>query len=209
MSWFIPRPSLGYRGPMREAQEKSAELVDVEVGDFVRLCEFAYTGDYTPPKSTVESTCDYTLKFEIPSEISDDGLDASCIEDSPEGHLAPPLSQGHGMEGDRTRSRRKGNTTDKMSSNWKGSESDEESKKAELPEKFKSKAYHRIRTHGVAPKASPEPAAIDALEDFTTVFLGHAPQHSIQRFSTSGSGGVRGRGDRHHWKINALLCSDR
>ncbi|KAF2797096.1 hypothetical protein K505DRAFT_215438, partial [Melanomma pulvis-pyrius CBS 109.77] len=36
-------------GHMKEAQEKSAELPYIEKDDFLRLCEFAYRGDYTTP----------------------------------------------------------------------------------------------------------------------------------------------------------------
>lgn len=50
-------------GPMQEAQNRSADLPDVELEDFLRFCQFAYRGDYTPPhyiidESTKGKDCD-------------------------------------------------------------------------------------------------------------------------------------------------------
>lgn len=46
-------------GGIREAQSRSAEIEDVEADDFVRLCEFAYRGDYgTPPYEISEKESD-------------------------------------------------------------------------------------------------------------------------------------------------------
>ncbi|KAF2476764.1 uncharacterized protein BDR25DRAFT_375890 [Lindgomyces ingoldianus] len=36
-------------GPMKEAQDQRAELPDIEKDDFLRLCEFAYKGNYSLP----------------------------------------------------------------------------------------------------------------------------------------------------------------
>ncbi|KAF2270883.1 hypothetical protein CC78DRAFT_573242 [Lojkania enalia] len=41
-------------GPMSEAETRSAELPDVYVDDFIRFCEYAYHGDYTPPSWTID-----------------------------------------------------------------------------------------------------------------------------------------------------------
>jgi hypothetical protein len=37
---------------MSEANTRSAEIEDIEVGDFIRFCEYAYRGDYTVPACT-------------------------------------------------------------------------------------------------------------------------------------------------------------
>lgn len=39
-------------GPMKEAKEERATILDVEKEDFIRLCEYAYRGDYTVPAWT-------------------------------------------------------------------------------------------------------------------------------------------------------------
>jgi hypothetical protein len=36
-------------GPMKEAQERRAELPDADKHDFIRLCEYAYCQDYSLP----------------------------------------------------------------------------------------------------------------------------------------------------------------
>jgi hypothetical protein len=41
-------------GGMKESDEESARLVDVQFDDFLRFCEFAYRGDYTAPPCTDE-----------------------------------------------------------------------------------------------------------------------------------------------------------
>lgn len=38
-------------GPMKEAAEKTTRFADLEVCDFERVCEFAYSGDYTDPET--------------------------------------------------------------------------------------------------------------------------------------------------------------
>lgn len=45
-------PSLAtlINGPFRESQEKVVRWKDVETPDFIRLCQFAYSGDYSPPR---------------------------------------------------------------------------------------------------------------------------------------------------------------
>jgi hypothetical protein len=39
-------------GGMKESQEGSAKLADVQFDDFMRFCEYAYRGDYTAPPWT-------------------------------------------------------------------------------------------------------------------------------------------------------------
>jgi hypothetical protein len=41
---------------MQEAQIRFANLLDVELEDFIRFCQFADRGDYTPPHILDEST---------------------------------------------------------------------------------------------------------------------------------------------------------
>ncbi len=41
-------------GPMQEAQTKIVEWDDVEPEDFIKFCQFAYIGDYSPPELGVE-----------------------------------------------------------------------------------------------------------------------------------------------------------
>jgi hypothetical protein len=41
-------------GCMSEAQTHSANLPDVQPEDFTRFCQFAYCGDYTPPRCTID-----------------------------------------------------------------------------------------------------------------------------------------------------------
>jgi len=46
------------KGPWREAQDGFAELKDVDEATFVRFCEYAYMGDYTPtqPEGMLDSS---------------------------------------------------------------------------------------------------------------------------------------------------------
>ncbi|PSN69966.1 hypothetical protein BS50DRAFT_608654 [Corynespora cassiicola Philippines] len=37
-------------GGMRESEERTADIIDLTVEDFIRFCEFAYRGDYTVPQ---------------------------------------------------------------------------------------------------------------------------------------------------------------
>ncbi|KAF2135144.1 uncharacterized protein K452DRAFT_323206, partial [Aplosporella prunicola CBS 121167] len=39
---------------MSEAQARPAEMTDIKEADFIRFCQFSYTGDYTSPPPTVE-----------------------------------------------------------------------------------------------------------------------------------------------------------
>lgn len=48
-------------GNMREAQSRSAEIEGAEADNFVRLCEFAYRGDYSTPIYEIsEKDSDYS-----------------------------------------------------------------------------------------------------------------------------------------------------
>ncbi len=38
---------------MKEAQTKTVEFKGIETEDFVRFCQYAYTGDYSPPRPQV------------------------------------------------------------------------------------------------------------------------------------------------------------
>jgi hypothetical protein len=47
-------------GRMKEAETRCAELKDCEVDDFVRVCEYAYRGDYTVPSWEIEQAPERT-----------------------------------------------------------------------------------------------------------------------------------------------------
>ncbi|KAF2110336.1 hypothetical protein BDV96DRAFT_603927 [Lophiotrema nucula] len=47
-------------GDLREASDKYAELLDIDKGDFLRLCEFVYRGKYTGP-DVLETEPDMTI----------------------------------------------------------------------------------------------------------------------------------------------------
>ncbi|KAF2254762.1 hypothetical protein BU26DRAFT_144802 [Trematosphaeria pertusa] len=77
-------------GPMREAEERIAELPDVEKEDFMRVCEFAYRGDYTVPpmaeyrdlygEDDLDSGCDFGCDSD--SSSSDDDPDSDNVAPS-------------------------------------------------------------------------------------------------------------------------------
>jgi hypothetical protein len=53
---------------MVEATTRSAELQDVEPGDFVRFLEYAYRGDYTVPAWTVDESALATNNIDVPDD---------------------------------------------------------------------------------------------------------------------------------------------
>lgn len=63
-------------GRMAEAQTRSVIFDDMPEEDFIRFCQFAYTGDYTPPlciikDETSDPTQSRSLESDSESEISD------------------------------------------------------------------------------------------------------------------------------------------
>ncbi|KAH7079007.1 hypothetical protein BKA63DRAFT_563666 [Paraphoma chrysanthemicola] len=56
--------------PMKEAQENVARLAELEIADFERVCEFAYSGDYAEPKTTrfSDTEIDVAEDYRIASE---------------------------------------------------------------------------------------------------------------------------------------------
>ncbi|KAF2819983.1 hypothetical protein CC86DRAFT_412452 [Ophiobolus disseminans] len=49
-------------GLMKKAHKKVARLPDLEPSDFERLCEFAYSGEYTAPEKTLSDEDDLNIK---------------------------------------------------------------------------------------------------------------------------------------------------
>jgi hypothetical protein len=52
-------------GGMKESQEGSAKLADVQFDDFMRFCEYAYRGDYTAPLPTDDETVGINISIEL------------------------------------------------------------------------------------------------------------------------------------------------
>lgn len=72
-------------GPMVEAQVRSVSLRDVSVEDFLKFCQFAYTGDYSTPSSTTRA------ETSLPSK-ADEKYPASDPPSAKAAVLAPPPS---------------------------------------------------------------------------------------------------------------------
>jgi hypothetical protein len=52
-------------GGMKESEEGSAKLADVQFDDFMRFCEYAYRGDYTAPLPTDDETVGIDISIEL------------------------------------------------------------------------------------------------------------------------------------------------
>jgi hypothetical protein len=52
-------------GGMKESQEGSAKLADVQFDDFMRFCEYAYRGDYTEPPPNDDETVEVNVAVEL------------------------------------------------------------------------------------------------------------------------------------------------
>lgn len=83
---------------MLEAKTRSAVLDDVDEQDFIRLCQFAYMGDYTTPLPIVESSEE--LKQEDAAAPADPMDIPPAASPAPEGEPAPepPMDDPQGQE---------------------------------------------------------------------------------------------------------------
>ncbi|KAI9713215.1 MAG: hypothetical protein M1820_001201 [Bogoriella megaspora] len=172
------------RGPMRESQEKIVVWDDVEAGDFIRLSQFAYCGDYSPAKP--QSTASVAEESEVQQEDSK-GLDATLpLEEAVDAPLeefaVPPIEEPTAAsepeisyEWARTQwiSSHSHRDPPKKKSKNRVLESVPRTKDA-LKTEFQSKVFPEDRTWNT-PSDLYEPVALNLREeDFTPVFLGHA-----------------------------------
>ncbi|KAF2092510.1 hypothetical protein NA57DRAFT_82226 [Rhizodiscina lignyota] len=184
-------------GPLREAQEKVVRWDDIEVGDFVRFCQFAYAGDYTPPEPRVYiSVRQDTHKFsqddgkkpvdtEIQNEADYDPVPPSapsCLfDDTPPpaeyevAEESPPAGNeiwagwNHGQSMTKKEQRR----LQKLG--WERvSQPKTESKISKLRAEFRSKMFPESRTWNALNNLYQTVANTDPKQDFTPVFVGHA-----------------------------------
>ena len=71
-------------GSMIEAQVRSVSLIDVSMEDFLKFCEFAYTGDYSTPSSTTRAETNSSSKLDGQNPTFDPAAaDEAVPEDVP------------------------------------------------------------------------------------------------------------------------------
>jgi hypothetical protein len=140
---------------MQEALAKSANWDDIDARVFVKFCQFAYTGDYTPPNPDIEENSNHDIE-------KNSNLIRKRSLVTPE----PPPEEAEEDIWSRFGS------TKKAKIKKRATEIEGESKIAKLRKAFESKRYHGIQDNL---KNDCRPVANEsAEEDFTPVFLGHA-----------------------------------
>ncbi|KAL4915867.1 hypothetical protein BDW62DRAFT_203171 [Aspergillus aurantiobrunneus] len=174
-------------GGMIEAKTRHVEWPDVDEETFVRLCEYAYLGDYTPPAAT-------TMAWDERGDVPEDPED----ETEPE-QITKPYSMSRGMK-----KKKKIRSTYNSSPAWPETEAvpaepepeepapptsdidEEPPAKLELPYREKSIWTHHLRDqfsdptpttslpNGQSQQADFRPTQnTGPHEDFAPVFLGH------------------------------------
>jgi hypothetical protein len=81
-------------GPMVEAQVRSAYLSDVSEEDFLKFCEFAYTGDYSTPSHTIRAEMDLqsTVYDDCPPPVVEEQYPEESYPEEPPAAERPPSS---------------------------------------------------------------------------------------------------------------------
>jgi len=145
-------------GPMREAQTNSVEWDDIEVEDFIRFCQFAYTSDYRAPEPGVEMS-----KKPSQEKTEPEPPLPSALQDPAVGTWDDPW----------------GSSKKKKTKPLPDSTERAHSKMSKLRKAFESKIYYDNRTWE-SPETIYQLAANAApWQDFTPVFLGHARQYIL------------------------------
>jgi hypothetical protein len=96
-------------GSMKEAHAKTAEIPDITEEEFVRFCQFAYTGDYSPVQSK-QASSDPGPSSEQgeptpPASNRNGGLHDESKEDVDETWPASPVIKKYGKKGARTKAK--------------------------------------------------------------------------------------------------------
>jgi DNA-directed RNA polymerase subunit H (RpoH/RPB5) len=148
---------------MQEAQAGSADLKDVEQHTFIRFCEYAYTGDYTPANhevmfdsSAIEGDATLPKNSDCNVPVNSIAMD----EEAPPELLSYRISKKKGRKIEKTDMPCEscGHTPGEVP----------KSLKQVLWDEFKNKRYSDFM-----PRFEPR-RNFGACEDYTNVFLGHA-----------------------------------
>ena len=169
---------------MQEAETKSVELADIEVEDFIRFCQFAYTGDYVPPEPRVELS--NTLAQDKPGHDSQvklprllrDEADMDREQEVP----VPTSNEIFDIVDDDQRSVRtkKKKRQEEEIWDWTGPKQKiEESKYVKLRKSFESRDYSGNKGRDALYTPYQPVANKRSEEDFASVFLGHARLYTL------------------------------
>lgn len=164
-------------GRMKEAQTRSVDFGDVLEEDFIRLCQFAYTRDYTTPSFFVgeEANISPDLKADSTSQASP----SVHLPDSfPDSRLVPPPLPG--IVDHITVVTEPAEPTADWVDDWGVKESKKKAKKpspskrATLRKSFESRSFCSTLPRQSLIDSCEPIANSKSTEDYTTVFLAHA-----------------------------------
>lgn len=158
-------------GAMKEAGERCAEIRDISVEDFTRLCEYAYRGDYAVPVHTIDETrlaskiVEDSSNADPPGHHGDD-LDpaaASIVDDAVQAEPAPVMDDWSAFGSKKPK-------TPKLS------------KRSVFRTKYHSRIYLSSKGYEaeIADQFKPRCNTTDE-QDFTPVFLAHARLYTFAR----------------------------
>ncbi|KAH3972467.1 hypothetical protein HBH70_002500 [Parastagonospora nodorum] len=150
-------------GGLAEANQGSAEILDVEPDDFVRFLEYAYRGDYTVPPWTIDESALATSDVDAPEEEPVPDAPTSPTPDDESGSVfaestdgwEPSVPADHVLPVEKAKQKKERDMLTLRSTFQERSYVTDGAPNAQISESFRPKPN----------------SAVD--QDFTTVFLAH------------------------------------